>query len=90
MLLLAGCRKQEQFIMRGTVLEIENGAMLVEPVEGSPELNSSDRFIVALEHMEPSPEPQVGCEVEITYDGSTMETYPAGLGNISHIKVIRK
>lgn len=69
------------------VLSVEDGAMLVEPVEGSAELASADRISVTLEHMAPSPEPQVGDIVEITYNGEILESYPAQLGAVYGITV---
>lgn len=77
-------------VMTAVITEIGNGSMTVMPVEGSPELASSDIFRVAIERLEPSPEPCAGDTVEISYDGSIMETYPAELGNVTGIRIIER
>ena len=89
---LASCgkKKTEEFTFRATVTEIQNGSMLVTPTEGSDELRSSDSFLVKIENMPSSPEPEVGDIVEITYDGGIQETYPAGLNHVFSIVVVEK
>lgn len=74
--------------MQGKIVEIDNGRLIIEPVEGSAELKSSDSFSVPIEHMDASPEPQVGYTVEIFYDGSIEETYPAMLGTVYYVRVV--
>ena len=75
-------------VMRGTVKSIENGVMLVEPVEGAWERRSSDLFSVSIINMPTSPKPQVGNMVEITYQGGILETYPALFEKVISICVI--
>ena len=70
------------------VLEIHDGYYLVEPVEGSWELNSASQIEVPMKNMEPSPEPQVGDILKIEYDGQLQETYPARITVVYHIRVI--
>lgn len=91
---LAACAASEppadavnETVLRARVLSVGDGVMLVEPVEGSAELASADRISVALEHMAPSPEPQAGDTVEITYNGEILESYPAQLGAVYGITV---
>lgn len=79
---------QDDCILHGVILDITGGTMLVEPLEGENELEISDRFQVPIVHMQSSPEPQVGDFVEILYDGSIEETYPAQLGNITRIDLV--
>lgn len=79
---------QEQRTVQARITEVENHSFLVTPVEGSWELSSSDLFRVPITNMPPSPEPQVGDIVEITYDGSIMETYPAQFGTVHSMRVI--
>lgn len=69
------------------ILSIGNDSFLVEPVEGSSELRSSDQIQVPMKNMSPSPEPQVGDIIEIRYNGDIMETYPARLGEVYSIRV---
>ncbi len=89
-LISCGKKKTEEFTFRAAITEIQNGSMLVTPVEGSDELRSSDSFRVNIENMPSSPEPEVGDIVEITYDGGVQETYPAGLDHIFSIVVVEK
>lgn len=74
-------------VLHATVLEIHDGYFLVEPVEGSWELASSDRIKIPMKNMEPSPEPKVGDILEIEYDGQLQETYPARISNPYSIKI---
>lgn len=74
--------------LQATVTKIENSTMLVKPVEGSWELNSSDVFSVPIKNMDSSKEPQVGDMIEILYGGGIAEIYPAELQNIVQIRVI--
>ena len=78
----------ETYIMTGTVLEISNGTMIVEPLEGEDELSSADKFVVSMEHMSASQEPEVGDIIEVTYNGDIEETYPARLGGVTYISVV--
>ena len=78
----------ETYKMTGTVLEISNGTMIVEPLEGEDELSSSDKFVVSMEHMSASPELEVGDIIEVTYNGDIEETYPARLGGVTYISVV--
>ena len=75
-------------ILQAKLLEIHDGYFLVEPVEGSWELNSSSKIEVPMKNMEPSPEPQVGDILEIEYDGQLQETYPARITEVYGIRVI--
>lgn len=77
-------------IFQARVIEIGNGTLLVEPVEGSWELSSADRITVPIRHMDPSPEPEAGDLVEIRYDGSILESYPAQLGEVYEITVLEE
>ena len=78
----------ETYKMTGTVLEITNGTMIVEPLEGEDELSSSDKFVISVEHMNASPEPEVGDIIEVTYNDDIEETYPARLGGVIYISVV--
>lgn len=79
--------------LRGTVIEIENGSMLVRPVDGSWEMTSSDVFRIPLElpieNMSSSPEPEVGDGIEVTYSGRVEELYPALLAGITSVTIIK-
>ena len=79
---------QEHRTVRAQITEIEDSSFLVTPVEGAWELSSSDLFRVPIKNMPPSPEPQVGDIVEITYDGFILESDPAQFSNVLSIRVI--
>ena len=73
------------FTFQATVLEAKDTYILVEPVAGSVELTSSDQISLSNEE---GIALQAGDVVEIEYDGSIMETYPAQLGNVYSIRVV--
>lgn len=79
---------QEQRTVQARITEVEDSSFLVVPVEGASELSSSDLFRVPITNMPPSPEPQVGDIVEITYDGSILESYPAQFGTVYSMRVV--
>lgn len=92
-LMAAGCGKSEAegnetATFQATILEIHDGYYLVNPVEGSVELNSADQITVPMTNMNPSPEPEVGDILEIEYDGSIAESYPAQITNVYSIRVV--
>lgn len=78
----------ETVIFQATILEIHDGYYLVEPVEGSTELNSADQITIPMINMNPSPEPEVGDVLEIKYDGSIAESSPAQIANVYGIRVV--
>lgn len=78
----------EKATFQATILEIHDGYYLVEPVAGSTELNSADQITVPMTNMNPSPEPEVGDVLEIEYDGSIAESYPAQITNVHSISVV--
>ena len=90
-LLLTGCKAPETpntRVLQAVITSFDQSAMLVTPVEGSWELSSSDCFSIPIEHMEPSPEPQIGDRIEVLYNGEILETYPAALGKIISVRVV--
>ena len=78
----------EKATFQATILEIHDGYYLVEPVAGSTELNSADQITVPMTNMNPSPKPEVGDVLEIEYDGSIEESYPAQTTNVHSISVV--
>lgn len=77
-------------IFQAKILEIFDSYYLVEPVEGSPELRSSDRIEVKMEHLDPSLEPEVGEIIEIIHSGEIMESDPARLQDVYSIRVAKE
>ena len=77
-------------IFQAEILKIFDNHYLVEPVEGSPELRSSDRIEVKMEHLDPSLEPEVGDIIEIIHSGEIMESDPARLQDVYSIRVVKE
>lgn len=69
------------------VLECSDTSILAESVEGSLESDSSDQFQIP--NIEGT-QFQAGDVIEIAYDGSIMETYPAQLGKVYAITLIEQ
>jgi len=78
----------EKSTFQATILEIHDGYYLVEPVEGSAERNSADQITVPMKNMDASSELEVGDALEIEYDGSIAESYPAQITDVYSIKVV--
>ncbi len=99
-LTLLGCtasEKEEETSFTGTILEKTESGLLVEPKEGSAELNSADKISVSLKDAvllnsqgeEISLDDfEVGKEVEITYTGGIAESYPAQIHNCLKVKLL--
>lgn len=87
-LALIGCTSGDKATFQAAILEIQDGYYLVEPVEGSTELNSSDQITVPVVNINPSQEPEVGDTLEIVYDGVIAESYPAQISNVYSIRVV--
>lgn len=84
-----GIEVPESYVsFQATILEINEYSMLVEPLPGSLELDSADKFSLPIKSMPPSPEAEVGDVIEIQYNGEIMESYPAQLGQIYGTAVI--
>ncbi len=86
--LLVGCSNQEgeEFSIVAIVLENNQSSLLVEPVEGSIELSSSDRIVAhvsdaiitdAKGNKVNITAVAVGDQVMIVYSGEIAESYPA-------------
>lgn len=71
------------------ISEIKNDSILVTPVEGSSELKSADTFSIPIRDIPASQELQAGDNVEITYNGEILESYPAQLGEVYSINIVR-
>lgn len=77
-------------IFQAKILGIFDSYYLVEPVEGSPELRSSDRIEVKIEHLDSSLEPKVGDIIEVIHSGEIMESDPARLQDVYSIRVVKE
>ena len=78
---------EEKVSFNARVLENNGNFILVEPEEGSSELNSSDKIVVRVRGennvLKDLSEFTVGSKVKITYDGMIMESYPAQINAYS-------
>ncbi len=67
--------------MKATVMEANGTTLLLEPFAGEDELNSADRITVGYSALELSEDITAkfvaGAKVQVGYDGSIAETYPA-------------
>ena len=63
-------------VVRATVIEINGTSVLLEPLEGEWERMSGDRISINVADLE-NIGAEVGSVVEVTYNGTIMETYPA-------------
>lgn len=81
----------EKVTFNANVIENTGTSLLVNPVEGSSELNSSDKIVVrvAVDNatLKDLSEFTVGMVVKITYDGMIMESYPAQINAYNVEKV---
>ncbi len=75
-------------VCKATVTEINGNTMLVKPVDGSWELSSADQFSLSASLLDEGVTPTVGMTLEITYDGSILEIYPASFSGIQKVTVV--
>lgn len=92
-LALVGCNQKqadshdESHVFQAEVIEIDNGTMLVKPLQGYTEAEYSEQISVV---MQSSLEPQIGNIVEITYNGIMTEEAPPSPCGIKKIVVIEE
>ena len=87
---IEGFSNEAHQVFQAEILEDHNGYYLVNPVEGSWELNSADRIEVPIRNAHPSPEPEIGDVIEIEYFGEILETYPARITEVFSIRVVKE
>ena len=75
-------------VCTATVTEITGNTMLVKPVDGSWELSSADQFSLSASLLDEAVTPTLGMTLEITYDGSILEIYPASFSGIQKVTVV--
>ena len=80
----------QETAFEAVILEISDTYLLVEPIEGSSELNSADQITVPMTNMNASPELEVGDIIEIKYNGEIAESYPAQITEIYSIKMVKE
>lgn len=103
---LAGCGNTEdgkttetpaaKTYFKAIVLEVSDDYLLVEPLEGTPERKSADRIRISTGGIEEEQslrylaEAGVDDTVEIAYDGTIAESYPAQINSADEIKLVTK
>jgi len=91
---LVGCNEAKEnendvnAVFQGKIIEINDGTMLVEPLQGYPEAAHCELVSVVIQNMTSSSKPEVGDIVEITYNGSMTEEAPPSPNGIEKIVVI--
>lgn len=87
---IEGFSNEANSVFRAEILEVHEGHYLVEPVHGSWELNSASKIEVSIKNIHPSPEPEIEDVIEIEYSGKILETYPARIQDVYHIRVVEE
>lgn len=77
-------------VFQGKILELNDGTMLVEPLEGYPQADYAKTISVFIQNMPSSPEPAVGDIVEITYNGIMTEEAPPSPCGITKMEIVGK
>ena len=82
----------EKVTFNAVVIENNGTSLLINPAEGSSELNSSDKIVVRVPSdnavLKDLSEFTKGSKVKIIYDGMIMESYPAQI-NAYSVEFIR-
>ena len=78
--------------LEAQVIEVSAGALLVEPMPGSLERSSGDRFWVSLDKDSPCvlPEVSAGDTVRILYGGTWMESYPCQIADAYCVSILNE
>lgn len=87
-LCLTACHQQNAVFV-GTVVEVSENSLLIEPLEGEGETRSSDRITLGMSKMEDL-ELTEGDVVEITYNGIILESYPAQLDEVYSVELVEE
>lgn len=95
--IFTGCTGSDKVSFQANITQVSEGSILVVPVSGSGELNSSDKFSVHItDKTKLKDESGKKCDisalkqnmtVKITYNGMIMESYPAQI-NADSIQII--
>jgi len=79
----------ENAVFDAEVIEVLDKSVMVQPVDGSNELNSSDRISIALNNIDIKFNLVVGQIIKITYDGIIAESYPAQILGTKKIELVK-
>lgn len=78
----------DYMIMKGTVLEIYENSVLVQPFPDDPAAASADKIDVALQGTITWEDKRFGDVIEVAYQGGIQETYPAQISNVVYITLL--
>ena len=70
------------------MLEVSEGCLLVEPVEGDAMLATADRILVSVSGLTLPDGVAEGAVVAITFDGFVRESYPAQISGVTEIVLV--
>ena len=88
LLSLIGCGKDATAVFQGKIIEMNDEAMLVEPLSDYREAGYSERINVPIQYMPSSPEPTVGDVIEVTYNGIMQEERPPWPCGITKVVIV--
>lgn len=77
------------FSFKAEILEVLESSILVKPLEGENELNSSDKISIGLSKIEVPFNLVSGQIVEIVYDGMIAESYPAQIFGATNVVLLK-
>lgn len=66
-----------------TITAIEGNTLIVTPINGSP-----NKISLSVKEIDSDIEPKIGMQLEVVYDGSIMETFPAQFSGITNVTVV--
>lgn len=82
--------------MKGIVLEIRDGSLVIAPDEESWVRSSSDQVVAGTAECTDKASQEalkrlaIGDTVEVTFSGNVLETYPASIGNVSALRILSR
>lgn len=80
--------EQSYMVARGTVLEIHDNYVLIQPLHGDQSALSADKIEIALKGTITWEDKKVGDVIEVAYEDGIQETYPARIPNVISITLL--
>ena len=80
--------EQSYMVARGTVLEIHDNYVLIQPLPGDQSALSADKIEIALKGTITWEDKKVGDVIEVAYEDGIQETYPARIPNVVSITLL--
>lgn len=79
----------ENAVFDAEIIEVLEGSVMVQPADGSNELNSSDRIVITLNNVDVKFDLVAGQIIKIAYDGMIAESYPAQILGTKSIELVK-